>query len=120
MEQIGSGDVRFLVNLRGATSGWASESGSRTASSTPSLREIVPTGGELYAYPKASNWSLDDIFFNVEAWLAEEVGEAFAVAEGQAVISGNGSDKPTGMLNSAPTSRDDFDSRSARQPSINT
>ena len=28
--------------------------------------------GELYAYPKVSEWSLDDIFFDVEEWLKEE------------------------------------------------
>ena len=45
VEQIGSGDVRFLVNLRGATSGWAGETTTRNATATPGLREIVPTGG---------------------------------------------------------------------------
>jgi HK97 family phage major capsid protein len=41
--------------------------------------------------------------FNTETWLTESIAEAFAVAEGDAVIRGNGSNKPTGMLNSAPT-----------------
>ena len=68
------------------------------------------TGGELYAYPKASEWLINDAFFNVEAWLAEEVGESFAELLGDAVIRGNASNKPTGMLNNAPSSRDDFDS----------
>lgn len=104
----GSSDYKELVNIRGATSGWVGETGTRTATLTPSLREVTPTNGELYAYPQASEWSLDDIFFNVEAWLAEEVAQEFALAEGTAVISGNGTSKPTGMTNTAPTSADDF------------
>jgi HK97 family phage major capsid protein len=66
------------------------------------------THGELYAYPQASEWSLDDIFFDVEAWLAEEVAEKFALEEGIAVISGNGTSKPTGMINTSPATTADF------------
>ncbi len=98
----GSSDYKELVNIRGATSGWVGEAGSRTATSTPQLRERQPTFGELYAYPQASEWSLDDIFFNVEQWLADEVAQEFAQQEGLAVISGDGSSKPTGMLNTTP------------------
>jgi HK97 family phage major capsid protein len=104
----GTSDYKELVNIRGATSGWVGESGSRTATNTPQLRERTPTHGELYAYPQVSEWSLDDIFFNVEQWLAEEVAEAFAIDEGDAVIRGDGTNKPTGMLNTTPTTADDF------------
>lgn len=101
--RAGTSDYKELLTINGATSGWVGESGSRAATNTPTLREIAPTHGELYAYPQASEWSLDDVFFNVEDWLSENVGEAFAVAEATAVISGSGSNQPTGMLNSAPT-----------------
>lgn len=104
----GTSDYKELVNIRGAASGWVGESGSRTETATSSLREVTPTNGELYAYPQASEWSLDDIFFNVEAWLAEEVAQEFAVQEGQAVLTGNGTSKPTGMLNTTPVLTDDF------------
>ena len=62
------------------------------------LREVTPTHGELYAYPKASEWSLDDIFFNVEEWLSNEVASEFAYQEGVAVINGNGTNKPDGNV----------------------
>jgi HK97 family phage major capsid protein len=101
--KVGSSDYKELVGIRGATSGWVGETATRTATNTPALREVTPTHGELYAYPQTSEWSLDDIYFDVEAWLAEAVGEEFAIAEGDAVIRGNGTSKPTGMLNSAPT-----------------
>ncbi len=105
---VGTSDYKELLSLRGATSGWVGETGTRSATLTPTLREITPTNGELYAYPQVSEWSLDDIFFNVEQWLADEVSQEFAVQEGQAVVDGNGTSKPTGMLNTAPVSTADF------------
>ncbi len=104
----GTSDYKELVSLRGATSGWVGETGTRSATLTPTLREVTPTNGELYAYPQVSEWSLDDIFFNVEQWLADEVAQEFAVQEGQAVVDGNGTSKPTGMLNTVPVSTADF------------
>lgn len=106
--QVGTADYKELIDINGTTSGWVGETGSRTATNTPTLREVAPTHGELYAYPQATEWSLDDIFFNVEAWLADSVARSFAIAEATAVISGNGSNKPTGMLNTTPvTTADD-------------
>lgn len=105
--QVGTTDFHQLLNLRGATSGWVGETGSRTATNTPTLRDIIPTMGEIYAYPQVSEWSLDDLGFNVENWLAENVGDEFAYQEGVAVISGNGTNKPTGMTNTAPGSATD-------------
>lgn len=106
--RAGSSDYKELVSIRGTTSGWVGETGTRSATDTSQLREVAPTHGELYAYPQASEWSLDDIFFNVENWIAEEVAQEFALQEGTAVISGNGTSKPTGMLNTTPTTADDF------------
>lgn len=105
--RAGTSDYKELLAINGATSGWVGETGTRSATTTPTLREIAPTHGELYAYPQASEWSLDDVFFNVEQWLSESVGESFAVAEANAVLTGNGTNQPTGMLNSAPTAVSD-------------
>lgn len=106
--QSGTSDYKELVNERGTSSGWVGETGSRTATLTSTLRERVPTNGELYAYPQVSEWALDDIFFNVEAWLAEEVAQEFAVQEGTAVVTGDGSNKPTGLLDTVPVTTADF------------
>lgn len=105
--QTGTSDYKELVNIRGANAGWVGEQGPRPLTLTSQLREVAPTMGELYAYPQASEWSLDDIFFNVEQWLSTEVADAFSIQEGDAVIRGNGASKPTGMLNSVPTTADD-------------
>lgn len=105
--QAGTSDYKELLSINGATSGWVGETGTRTATATPTLREIAPTHGELYAYPQASEWSLDDVFFNVESWLSENVAESFAIAEANAVLTGTGVNQPTGMLNTSPTAVSD-------------
>lgn len=111
--RVGTSDYKELVNERGATSGWVGETATRAATNTPQLREATPTFGELYAYPQVSEWSLDDIFFDVEDWLKNEIAEAMSIDEATAVISGNGTSKPTGMLNSTPTTAGDFAGRAA-------
>ena len=113
--QTGSSDYKELVNVRGANAGWVGEQGPRNGTDTPQLREVTPTMGELYAYPQVSEWSLDDIFFNVEQWLAQEVADAFSIKEGDAVIRGSGASMPTGMLLTVPGTQDDFGGRSAAQ-----
>jgi HK97 family phage major capsid protein len=105
---VSTGDFKALVNIRGVTSGWVGETGTRSETATPSLRERTPTFGEIYAYPQTTEWALDDMFFDVGEWLAEEVAEEFAEEEGLAVISGNGTSKPTGMLNTAPVATADL------------
>jgi len=52
----------------------------------------------MAAKPKASQKLLDDAFVNVEAWLAEKVGEKFARTEATAFVSGDGVNKPRGIL----------------------
>lgn len=106
--QASTSDFKVLVNARGTNAAWASETGTRSASNSSELRERTPTHGELYAYVTVSNWSLDDVFFNLSAWVAEEAAQAFAVEEGDAVIRGNGTDKPTGMIDTAPVTTADF------------
>jgi len=102
---VSTSDYKELVSIGNTTtSGWSSETGTRNATNTPELREVTPTSGELYAYPKVSEWALDDIFFDVEGWLTESVATDFAIATANAVLTGNGSNKPTGLLNTAPTS----------------
>lgn len=105
--KVSTTDYHQVLNLRGTTSGWVGEQGPRPATATATFRDIVPTHGELYAYPQVSEWALDDLQFNVENWLAEQVGDEFALQEGLAVISGNGTNKPTGLVNTAPVTTAD-------------
>lgn len=95
---ISTSDYKKLVNLGGAGSGWVGETAARPATGTPTLATIVATMGEIYANPQASQTSLDDMFFDAEAWLTSEVAREFAEKEGLAFLSGDGTDKPKGIL----------------------
>jgi HK97 family phage major capsid protein len=101
--QIGTANYKKLVNLGGATSGWVSETGSRAETDTPQFAEVAPPLGEIYANPAATQAMLDDAYFNVEDWLAEELTMEFASQEGAAFVSGNGTNKPKGFLNYTAT-----------------
>jgi len=104
---VSTGNYKELITIGGATSGWVGEAGPRSETDTPLLREIAPTMGEIYAYPQTTEWALDDAFFNVGTWLTEEVARELSFQLGDAVIRGNGSNKPTGMLNTSPVSTAD-------------
>lgn len=95
---VGSPDYKRLVSLGGAGSGWVGETDARPATGTPTLGQISAFMGELYANPQATQTSLDDIFFNAEGWLGEEVSREFSEKEGSAFTSGNGLNKPKGYL----------------------
>jgi HK97 family phage major capsid protein len=101
--QAGSKDYKELVDVRGLTYGWVGETDARAATDTPALEEIAPTFGMIYAYPSASEESLDDMFFNVEGWLTTSIVEGFAAGEENAIVNGNGTKKPTGFLNGTKT-----------------
>lgn len=100
--RVGSAGYRKLVTQNGVTSGWAAETATRPETATPTFNEIVPSFGDLYANPAATQAMLDDAAFDVEAWLASEIATEFAKAEGSAFINGNGTNKPKGFL-TAPT-----------------
>lgn len=100
--QVGTADYNRLVNTNGTASGWVGETQSRPETGTPKLVNIKPTMGELYANPAATQQMLDDAFFDVETWLAGEIAEEFARAEGAAFITGDGNNKPTGFLTGTP------------------
>ncbi len=105
--QIGTAHYRKLIAVGGVASGWASETGARPDTSTPTFVEIVPPMGELYANPSASQAMLDDAMFDVEAWLANEIAVEFARNEGVAFVTGSGIGQPQGFLTYAMASADD-------------
>lgn len=99
--RVGSAGYRKLVTQNGVASGWAAETASRPETDTPTFNEIVPSFGDLYANPAATQTMLDDAQFDVEGWLAGEIANEFAKAEGSAFVTGNGTDKPKGFLTGA-------------------
>lgn len=104
---IGTSDYNKLVDIGGTASGWVGETAARPETATPSLANVKPTMGELYANPFATQVMLDDVMFDAEGWLTASVAEEFARAEGDAFINGNGTARPTGFLNGTPVATAD-------------
>ena len=92
-------DVKQLVSVGDAASGWVGETDARSQTNAPELAQRTATFGEVYARPRIYQHMLEDSFFNAEAWLAGEVARQFAEVEGQAFLNGDGSNKPVGILN---------------------
>jgi len=87
-----------LFNNMGTTSGWVGETAARPVTATPAFGTLTYTTGEIYANPSATQGMLDDAEINLEAWLAGEVQTEFAYQEGVAFLSGDGVNKPNGIL----------------------
>lgn len=106
---VGTSDYKELVDIRGEGGGWVGEGDARSETDTSSLAECAPSFGIVYAYPKASEEALQDIFFDVGNWLATNSADTLASLEGEAFVTGNGTKKPTGFLNGTPVSQGDYD-----------
>lgn len=87
-----------LIDTTDVGAGWATEIGAVSETATPQIDRITIPLHELSALPKASQRLLDDSAFDIEGWLAGRIADKFARAEAAAFISGDGIDKPTGIL----------------------
>ena len=59
---------------------------------------VTFASGEVYAMPAITQKLLDDADFDVEQWLATQIETEFNRQEGIAFLSGNGTNKPRGLL----------------------
>lgn len=98
VQQISGAGFKKLFNSRGTGSGWVGETAARPETTTPTLGSLSYATGELYANPAATQQMLDDAEVNLEQWIANEVELEFSYQEGIAFISGNGTNKPNGLL----------------------
>jgi HK97 family phage major capsid protein len=97
--QVEATTFDVLIDRSEVGSGWATEVAATTETATPTLERISIALHELSAMPKASQRLLDDSAFDVEGWLAGKIATRFIRAEASAFISGDGVDKPKGILN---------------------
>lgn len=104
---VGSTNYKQLVNVRGTNSGWVGETDSRPETDTSKLKEILPYFGEIYANPGATQTSLDDIFFDVEQFIMDEVQDEFNDQESESFLIGDSVNKPKGLLAYAMSTEDD-------------
>jgi len=110
--QVASGDVILPLSNADATSGWAGETDTRAGTNEPTLSGPKPTFGTVFALVEATEELVSDAAFDVAEWFTTEAGAALGEAESISMVSGNGTAKPTGILNTAPESGADG-SRSA-------
>lgn len=87
-----------LFNLGGTASGWVGETAARPATATGTFASLGFGWGEIYANPAATQQILDDSEINLEEWLADEVQIEFNKQEGVGFWSGDGANKPFGIL----------------------
>ena len=92
-------DVKQLVGIGDAASGWVGETDARTQTDTPELAQRSAVFGEIYARPRIYQHMLEDAFFDAAGYVVNEVARQFAEQEGTAFLNGNGTNKPVGILN---------------------
>ena len=98
VRQVSGAVLKKPFALAGLSTGWVAETAARPQTNTPQLAEMSFPTMELYAMPAATQGLLDDSAVDIEAWIAAEVDVAFAEQEGTAFISGDGVNKPKGLL----------------------
>ena len=98
VQSISTAGFTKLFTDRAVGSGWVGETASRPATSTPQFTSLAFGLGEIYANAAASQQLLDDSEIDIEAWLTGEIETEFARQEGIAHLSGDGSNKPFGIL----------------------
>lgn len=95
--QISGRDVRYPRRVGSTAATWVDEIANRTESG-PSYEQVTLTPYELATFVEVSRQLLEDNAYNLEGELASDLAESFAIAEGTAFVSGNGTGKPKGIL----------------------
>ncbi|MEZ5907544.1 MAG: phage major capsid protein [Hyphomicrobiaceae bacterium] len=98
VRQVSGSVFKKPFSVNGPGTGWVGESAARPETQSPTLAELAFPTMELYAMPAATQALLDDGAVDIDAWIAEEVRDAFAAQEGTAFVSGDGANKPKGFL----------------------
>ncbi|RQM48654.1 phage major capsid protein [Paraburkholderia bannensis] len=98
VQSVSKAGFSKLFNLGGTASGWVGEAAARPQTNTNTFASLAFGSGEIYANPAATQGILDDSEIDLETWLAGEVQTEFAKQEGLAFVSGDGTNKPTGIL----------------------
>lgn len=99
VRQVSSAVLKKPFAVGGPAVGWVAETAARPQTATPTLAELQFPTMELYAMPAATSSLLEDAVVDLDQWIASEVDAAFAAQEGAAFVSGDGTNKPRGLLN---------------------
>ncbi|TWI38233.1 phage major capsid protein [Paracoccus sulfuroxidans] len=97
---VSSTDYVELLDKANAGTVWVGETDDRDVTTSPDIARITPAFGEQHAIVEVSTHALQDATFGLEAWLTASLVKKFAEGEGKAFVSGNGTNKPKGLLSS--------------------
>lgn len=95
---VGTDALEFVTDNDQAGWGWVGETQARPDTYTPQLGKLLINVNEMYAMPPVSQKMLDDAAIDVEAWIGNKVAQVFGRGEAAAFVSGNGINKPLGIL----------------------
>lgn len=98
VQSISVGGYTSLWSDEAAGSGWVGEVAARPNTATPSVSQLTFASGEIYANAAATQTLLDDSAINAEQWLIGVITREFSRQEDIAFISGDGVNKPRGLL----------------------
>lgn len=104
IQSISSEAFEEINDLNLVTGSWVGERQARLSTVTPDIGKWRIDAKEIYANPPVTQKLLDDSAINVGQWLVDKIGQAFAIAEGTAFVSGDGVLQPRGFLSYASKS----------------
>lgn len=99
---IGGGSLQVPKRTGTPTATWRGEVQAMTETNLTVGLEEIPTH-ELSAMVDVSNQLLEDSGINLESYVSMEVTEQFGVAEGTAMTTGTGVNKPEGFIDNITT-----------------
>ncbi len=98
VRQVSANVYKKPFSTTAFSAGWVGETAARPQTGNAALAELSFPTMELYAMPAASPVLLEDSAVNIDEWIAEEVRATFAEQEGTAFVTGDGINKPRGVL----------------------
>lgn len=105
IESISTRALDVILEDGAFVSGWIAETAARADTATPQLRKKTIQTHEIYAQPKATQTLIDDSEINIDNWLVERLTDSFVRLENEAFITGDGNNKPFGLLSNADVQR---------------
>jgi HK97 family phage major capsid protein len=93
------GDRKIPVVASHGSAAWMDEESAFTESDE-TFTQVTLSAYKVGTILKVSDELLNDAFFNLERYIASEFARRIGAAEEEAFLTGNGTNKPTGLLNS--------------------
>jgi len=98
VESISTKSLEIVSEDGSFASGWVGETGERNVTESSKLSKKTIETHEIYAQPKATQSILDDAEIDIDSWIIERIADQFIRLENEAFISGDGNNKPFGLL----------------------